>query len=63
MKNLIEQYVGKRAYIHAGGMLVEVIVLDVKQSWGRMRYQVSPISGQGEIWVENLSLRQETQIA
>ena len=59
MKDLIEQYVGQRAYVQAGGMLVEVIILDVKQAYGKERYQVSPVSGQGEVWVENLRLRQE----
>ncbi len=59
MKELIEQYVGKHAYVYAGGMQVEVIVLDLKQSWGKLRYQISPISGSGDIWVENLSLKTE----
>lgn len=37
-----------------GGLRVDVRILDVKQSYGRTRYQVAPVSGVGSVWVENV---------
>ena len=56
MKELVEKYVGKGAMIKLGGLVVNVIIEDVRQSWGRVRFQVSPISGHGSIWVETITL-------
>lgn len=59
MKELIEQYVGRQAIIRLGGFSVGVRILDVKQSWGKLRFRVSPLSGGGENWIENVSLIEE----
>lgn len=56
MKNLIEKFVGKTGMIHTGGLKVDVTVLDVKMSYGRERYLVTPVSGAGEVWVETIAL-------
>lgn len=56
MKELIEKYVGKKATIFVGGLSVEVNVTDVKMSYGKERFKVSPVAGKGEVWVEAVSL-------
>lgn len=54
MKDLINKWCGKNAQIYIGGLLVDVIVKDIKQSYGRTRFLVAPVSGNGEIWVEQI---------
>ena len=56
MKNKIEQYVGKTASIEVNGLKVQVNIKDVKNTYGRDRYLVSPVKGSGEVWVEHLKL-------
>jgi hypothetical protein len=56
MKNEVQQYVGKKAVVSLGGLKIEVKVLDVKNSYGRTRYQITPVSGEGQIWVETITL-------
>jgi hypothetical protein len=48
------QIIGKTAEIHLNGLTIEVKILDVKQSYGRTRYQVTPVAGSNEIWVESI---------
>jgi len=55
MKNKIQEFVGKAATVKLGGLVVEVTVIDVKNSYGRDRYLISPVSGTGEIWVEAIT--------
>lgn len=56
MKKEVETYVGKKANVDLGGLLVEVKILDVKKVYGKDRFQITPITGKGEIWVEKVSL-------
>lgn len=56
MKDLIEKYVGKTGTVFAGGMIVGVQICDVKMSYGRERYLVTPLQGKGEVWVEAVTL-------
>jgi len=56
MKNKVYENVGKTGTIQAGGLIVEVQVKDYKNSYGRDRYLVTPVSGQGEVWVENVNI-------
>lgn len=56
MKELL-QAVGKRAEVSLGGLTVLVKILDVKQSYGRTRYLVTPVTGSGEVWVEQVSIK------
>ena len=56
MKSKIEQFVGKKGTIKAGGMIVEVEIKDYKNSYGRDRFLVSPVTGKGEVWVEQVTL-------
>jgi len=39
----------------SGKMSVKVEILDVKSAYGRERFLIKPIKGEGEIWVEQLS--------
>lgn len=34
------------------GLTVDVEVLDYKNSWGKDRWLVTPVAGQGETWIE-----------
>lgn len=56
MKKEVETYVGKKAKVELGGLTVEVKVLDVKKSYGKDRYQITPVAGKGEVWVEKVEL-------
>ena len=57
MKNKIEEFVGKVATVKLGGLVVDVEVIDVKNSYGRDRYLISPLEGEGEIWVETITIK------
>lgn len=37
-----------------GGLRVDVRIVDVKVSYGRTRYLVTPLSGVGSVWVETV---------
>ena len=52
MKDLIEKYVDKEGSVLLGGMRVNVRCIDVKESYGKMRWLVAPLSGMGQAWVE-----------
>lgn len=56
MKELIEKYLGKKATVFLGGLKVEVKIVDVKTSYGRDRFQITPTAGSGEVWVESVTL-------
>ncbi len=49
-----ESIIGSRGYIVVDDMHIEVRILDVKDSWGRIRYLVTPVSGEGQTWKENV---------
>ena len=58
MKKLLEK-IGKEALVQmtsSGKQFVNVrgLILDIKQSYGRTRYLIRPVAGEGEMWVENL---------
>jgi uncharacterized protein (AIM24 family) len=56
MKELLAA-IDKEGTIITGGLTVNIRVTDVKQSYGRTRYLVTPISGDGEVWVESVSFK------
>lgn len=56
MKELLAA-INKEGVIVTGGLKVKVRVTDVKQSYGRTRYLVTPLSGDGEVWVESVSFK------
>ncbi len=46
--------VGKHGIIILAGLQVKVKIVDAKKSYGRVRYQVTPVSGSGETWTEGI---------
>ncbi len=56
MKEEIEKYVGKTATITIIGLTVRVKIINIKNSWGHLRYLITPIEGSGESWVESVTL-------
>lgn len=59
MKNEVQQFVGKTGTIILGGLMIGVRITDVKMAWGKMRYEVSPLSGSGSVWVESVDVSEE----
>ena len=56
MKDDIQKYVGKTGLIQVRSLKVEVLIKDVKNTYGRNRYLISPIRGSGEMWIETVIL-------
>lgn len=55
MKDEIQKYVGMEGSILTrgdGGMRINVRVLDYKESYGKKRWLVMPLSGNGQTWTE-----------
>lgn len=50
MKELIKA-LGKRCYVSLGGVNVLCVIRDVKQAYGRDLYQVTPVRGNGLVWI------------
>lgn len=46
--------IGKKTSISVNGLRVFVRILDFKSSYGHERWLVSPVSGEGQVWVENI---------
>ncbi len=49
---MIQKYVDKQGSVLIGGMRVNVRIIDVKESYGKQRWLVAPLSGMGQAWVE-----------
>lgn len=49
----LTKVIGKTGLLRADGIRVGVEILDVKQAYGRTRYVVSPIAGDGQVTVED----------
>lgn len=56
MKHEVEQFVGQKGTVTLQGLIINIRILDVKRSYGRTRYLVTPLSGIGEIWTERVTL-------
>lgn len=51
-KQMVEK-MGRTGHIHARGeMTVHVRVVDVKVSYGRVRYEITALAGNGTAWVD-----------
>jgi hypothetical protein len=50
----LAQLIDTQAGILLGGLVVRVFVRDIKNVYGRTRYLVEPVAGNGAIWVENI---------
>jgi len=53
--------IGKTASLSLDGMRVNVTVLNAKTSYGSVRFQVSPVSGTGMVWVDSSRVQFDTQ--
>ena len=56
MKDKLEK-IGKEGTIFVGGLKVLVCVKDYKQSYGRDRWLVTPLAGEGEVWSESVNFK------
>ncbi len=48
--------IGRKGTVVMGGLSVNVEVLDFKNSYGQDRWLVTPLSGNGQVWVESVIL-------
>ena len=53
MKELLEKWFHRKVDILLGGLQVAVVIMDVKITYGKTRFLVSPVAGKGEIYVES----------
>ena len=53
MNELFEKWMHRKVDIRLGGLIVAVVIVDIKKSYGKVRFQVSPVAGKGDIWVES----------
>ncbi len=52
------KYIGKVAELRAvTGLVFQVEVLDVKQAYGNVRFEVVPVAGSGRAWVSQYTLK------
>lgn len=56
MKELLEN-IGREGSIYLNDLRIEVVVKDIKMSYGKVRYLVVPIAGSGEVWIEKVGFR------
>lgn len=49
--------IGKRGTMAMGKFSFEVKILDVQNFYGRVRYSVTPVAGDGVAWVEKVSVK------
>ena len=50
------QTIRKKAIIKIGGLAVEVIIEDYKNSYGNDRWLVKPVAGHGQVWIQDIEL-------
>jgi hypothetical protein len=48
--------IGQNAVLEVKGMRVFVEVTDVRQVWGKVQYQITPVVGEGSTWVDESSI-------
>ena len=46
------KYIGQHAWLRGEGMLIGVVVMDAKSSYGQTRFYVTPEVGVGGVWVD-----------
>jgi hypothetical protein len=56
IKQLAET-IGKEGLYIVNGLKIKVKVTDAKQAYGRIDYQIEPVNGQGQIWVNSTSVK------
>ncbi len=56
---LIKTYTGKKGLIDLDNLKVEVQIIQVKNSYGNIRFLVTPVAGSGKVWKEKVTLIKE----
>lgn len=51
--------IGKKGNIWAGKLRVDVKIVDYKFVYGKDRYLVTPVAGEGEVWVEKVNVTEK----
>lgn len=54
MKEFLETINKEGHIVTDNGLSINVTIKDVKTAYGNIRYLVTPVSGEGEAWVENV---------
>ena len=52
MQELLKKYLNRKVHVDLGGLEVAVVIVDIKNSYGKNRFKISPVTGKGEVWVE-----------
>jgi hypothetical protein len=52
----LDWMLNKPALFFVGEMSFDVIITDLKVSYGKIRYEIAPVSGNGRKWVEDTCL-------
>lgn len=56
--NTMNESIGKTVKLcGSGGIQPEVLIMDAKSAYGRIRFLVKPIAGAGDQWVEESRLQ------
>ena len=50
------KFIGKTSVYPVNSLLIPVKITDVKQVYGNIHFEITPISGKGSVWVRNSSL-------
>ena len=54
----MQELINQRVYLPIdGGLLIECVVQNAKQAYGKLRVQVIPMAGKGETWVDASRVR------
>lgn len=53
MREQYEKFVGKNASVSFHGFILDVVVSDYKESYGKKRWLITPQNGSGSVWVEH----------
>lgn len=60
-KELVKM-IGRTGYIAGrGDLCITVRIVDVKTSYGAVRYQVEPIAGRGSAWIDANSIELDSE--
>ncbi len=52
MKESLDKYVDKEGSVLLNGLRINVRCIDYKESYGKPRWLVVPLSGMGQAWIE-----------
>lgn len=52
MKDLLKD-IGRKACFKTEGLEISVKITNVRKAWGRIDYEITPVSGQGSKWVSS----------